>query len=80
MALSEDAKRQAVSAVAAVRDDIQRVIKTGSTGYDIFGQPRFHPDEAPNIPSVGRWRETRDREEPIQEIRGKQRDAKAPGE
>ena len=81
MALSDDAKRRAVSAVAAVRDDIHRVITYGTTGYDVFGQPRFQPlPEAPEIPMVRRMREERNREALIQEIRGKQRDIEAPGE
>ena len=81
MALSEDAKRRAVSAVRAVRDDIHRVITYGTTGYDVFGQPRFQPmPDAPEIPMVSRLREERNREALIQEIRGKQRDVEAPGE
>jgi hypothetical protein len=81
MALSDDAKRRAVSAVRAVRDDIHRVITYGTTGYDVFGQPRFQPvPESPEIPWVTRYREDRNRESLIQEIRGKQRDVEAPGE
>jgi len=81
MALSENAKRRAVSAVAAVRDDIHRVITYGTTGYDVFGQPRFQPaPEAPEVPWVTRYREDRNRDALIQEIRGKQRDVEAPGE
>ena len=81
MALNEDAKRRAVSAVRAVRDDIHRVITYGTTGYDAFGQPRFQPlPEAPEIPWVTRYREDRSREALIQETRGKERDAEAPGE
>jgi len=81
MATSEDAKRRAVSAVAAVRDDIHRVITYGTTGYDAFGQPHFQPQpEAPEIPLVTHLREERQRDALIQEIRGKQRDVEGPGE
>jgi hypothetical protein len=81
MALSENAKRRAVSAVAAVRDDIHRVITTGSTGYDIFGQPKFDPHyDNLEIGWVTRWRENRDRDAQFQETLGKLRDVDAPGE
>jgi len=81
MALNDEAKRRAVSAVRAVRDDIHRVITYGTTGYDVFGQPRFQPlPEAPEIPWVTRYREDRWRNDQIQETLGKQRDVEAPGE
>ncbi|MBS1724650.1 MAG: hypothetical protein JSS66_17035 [Armatimonadetes bacterium] len=81
MALDEDAKRRAVSAVAAVRDDIHRVITYGTTGYDVFGQPRFQPlPEAPELPFVEQLRHERSREALVQEIQGKLRGPEAPGE
>ena len=81
MALNDDAKRRAVSAVAAVRDDIHRVITTGSTGYDVFGQPTFHPDyDNLEIPWVTQYRENKERDALLEEMRGKQRDVEAPGE
>lgn len=81
MALDHYAKRRAVSAVAAVRDDIHRVITYGTTGYDIFGQPHFPPvPEAPEIPWVTRWRETQEQAATIEAFRAKERDMDAPGE
>ncbi len=81
MALSDDAKRRAVSAVSAVRDDIHRVITVGTTGYDIFGQPHYPAQPEPlEIPWVERWRDTQKREAVIEEVRGRGRDVDAPGE
>jgi hypothetical protein len=80
MELSEDAKRQAVSAVAAVRDDIYRVVMTGSTGYDAFGQPRLGPEnEVPEVPWVTQYRDQKEFDAKFQETLAKQRDTEAPG-
>ena len=80
MAQDDDAKRRAVSAVEAVRDDIHRVITFGTTGYDIFGQPQFHPDEVPEIGWVEQWREGQQRNAVVEEGRAPERDLPLPGE
>ncbi len=80
MALNGDLKRQAMSAPADVRGQIQQVEATGSTNMAI-NQPQLDPEIANMDASRMRdWRDTQGMESMREEKREMQHDISAPGE